>query len=68
MRNLGITSPLNAPWARWFVGAAAFAGCLAAVLYVVSPSLGRAVTRNSFPSTTGLGGSPGIPGGVPLLW
>ena len=64
MKNLGIALPS----AKWIFGAAAIAGCLAAVLFVVSPSLSRAVTRNSFPSPTGLGGSPGIPGGVPLLW
>ena len=63
MRN----SNFNSRPARWFLAALMVVG-LAAILYVVSPTLGRALTKNSVSATTGLGGSPGIPGGVPLLW
>ena len=63
MRNSNFTLP----WTGWFF-AAVIVGSLAAVLYVASPTLGRAFTKNSVPATTSLGGAPGIPGGVPLLW
>ena len=63
MRNSNYTLP----WSRWFF-AGALAGGLAAMLYVASPTLGRAFTKKNFPATKGLSGSAGIPGGVPLLW
>jgi hypothetical protein len=64
MRNLN----MNLPRVRWLIIATAIVGCLAAMLYIVPPTSGRAFTKNSFPVTTGSGGGPGIPGGVPLLW
>jgi hypothetical protein len=54
-----------------FAGAMLVVGCLAMLLYVFSPTLGRAFTKkgvSSSSSSIGMSRNPRIPGGAPLLW
>jgi len=65
MRNLNT----NSKRANWLACGITVVLCLAMLLYVFPPSLGRALSKSGLPPVKGLvGGNAGVPGGTPLLW
>lgn len=65
MRNLDT----NSKRANWLACGITVVLCLAMLLYVFPPTLGRALSKSSMPPVKGsVGGNAGILGGAPLLW
>ena len=59
----------NSSRAGWLACGITIVLCLATLLYVFPPSLGRALSKGSLPPVKGIvSGNAGIPGGTPLLW
>jgi hypothetical protein len=65
MRNL----PIHLKRAGWLACGIAVVLCLAMLLYVFPPSLGRALSKSGLlPIKGSVGGNAGVPGGDTLLW